>query len=377
MVYLACVDRVPSPLEEESQTATLAAAAHAIGALDGALAASPVARFWHERASIVGLAQCLALAGVTLTPAEFFRGAVGLVEPAFMVDIDRSLVTAIVTEWHLVLARTSFTAQLLSRLQSGSKLFVDADWALPRRPGAAVRTLVAGMEEERSRRDTSGADVGTAFAEVGRVVAATLSALRSHNERDWSGWFVAARLPSLLAVCRITATPLPCLTGLVRSMRFSTLTAAEIDALLLQRLGEQARDGLALLRRLENCALAWQDRLDGLTKRSRAGAVAGVFLVWPALTRGHVATALGVTPPGAGVVLDILVARGILERVRFGSKVYFVAPESLGEFKLAPRQGRQIASPPAAAFAMFDEELAAFDLLARRLGSFPDLDGAD
>jgi len=64
--------------------------AHAIGALDGALAASPVARFWRERAAIVGLANCFTLAGVSLTPAEFFRGAVGLVEPVFFADLDRA-----------------------------------------------------------------------------------------------------------------------------------------------------------------------------------------------------------------------------------------------------------------------------------------------
>lgn len=371
------MDMAPSSPRTDRRAAQLASTAFAIGALDAAVASSPVARFWHERASVVGLAHGLALAGVNLTPAEFFRAVVGLVEPIFMEGIDRAVVTAIVAEWQAALAPAAMTAQLLGRLQSGSRLLVAREWALPRRPSAAARALVEAVEAAAIPHDagTDRADVGTALAGIGAAVAGALTGLRALGERDWPGWLLAAQLPSLLAAARITATPLPCLTGLVRSMRFSSLGGGEIEALLLPRLGEQARNGLVLLRRLEACAQAWRERLHGLTARSRAGAAAGLFLVWPALTRGQVAAALGVTPPGAGTLLAMLAARDIVERVRVGPATYFVAPESLGEFKLAARQGRQIPPPSAPAFAEFDAELAAFDLLARRFASPSPHDG--
>ena len=165
----------------------------------------------------------------------------------------------------------------------------------------------------------------------------------------------------------MTASPLPCLTGLTRAMRYATAGVDDVEALLLPRLASQARDGLALLRRLETCARAWQSRLDGLTARSRAGQAAGMFLVWPACTRPQLAAALGVTPAGAATLLDVLIKRGIVERQRFDGTAFYVAPESLGEFKLEPRQGRHPALPSqprtSRAFSDFDAEMAAFDLL--------------
>ena len=161
------------------------------------------------------------------------------------------------------------------------------------------------------------------------------------------------------------ASPLPCLTGLARAMRYSTAGSAEIEGLLAPRLGEQARDGLALLRRLEACAHAWRGRLGGLTARSRAGQAAGVFLVWPTLTRAQLAAALGTTQAGAGKILEVLVLRGIVERVMFGGAAYFVAHESLGEFKIAARQGPQVQMPGmSAVFAELDASMAVLDLLA-------------
>ena len=118
------------------------------------------------------------------------------------------------------------------------------------------------------------ADVGTALPRLAGIVTEALAALRARGERDWHGWLVAARLPTVLARLDITATPLPCLTGLARAMRYSTAGASEIEGLLVPRLGEQARDGLALLRRLDACARAWRGRLAGLTARSRAGQAA-------------------------------------------------------------------------------------------------------
>ena len=89
-----------------------------------------------------------------------------------------------------------------------------------------------------------------------------------------------------------------------------------------------------------------------------------MFLAWPALTRAQLAAALGTTQAGAGKVLEVLIARGIVERVMFGGAAYFVAQESLGEFKIAARQGPQVRAPAmTAAFAELDASMAAFDLL--------------
>ena len=344
--------------------------AHAIGALDGAFAASPVARIWRERAAIVGLANCFALAGVSLTPAEFFRGAVGLVEPVFFADLDRALVSAVVAECLPDLAPRSLTAGLLARLLKKSRLLVGDEWSADRRPMTSTRSAVAEVlaATPQTLGSAAVADVSTALPRLTGVVTEALAVLRAHGERDWHGWLVAARLPAVLARLGITATPLPCLTGLARAMRYSSAGSAEIEVLLVPRLGAQARDGLALLRRLEACAQAWRRRLEGLTARSRAGQAAGAFLVWPALTRSQLAMALGTTQAGAGTVLKVLVARGIVERVMFGGTAYFVAHESLGEFKIAARQGPQVRMPTmTAALTEFDAAMAAFDLLGIEL----------
>ncbi len=356
----------PSPPPRHDRLAALVGAAHAIGALDGALAASPVARFWRERAAIVGLANCFALAGVSLTPAEFFRGAVGLVEPVFFAELDRSLVSAVVAECLPDLAPRSLTAQLLARLLKTSRLLVGDEWSAERRPMTSTRSAAADVlaAAPQTLGSSAVADVGTGLPRLAGIVTEALAVLHAQGERDWHGWLVAARLPMVLARLGITATPLPCLTGLVRAMRYSTAGSAEIEVLLAPRLGEQAREGLALLRRLEACTQAWRGRLVGLTGRSRAGQAAGVFLVWPALTRAQLAAALGTTQAGAGKVLEVLIARGIVERVVFGGVGYFVARESLGEFKLAARQGPQVRMPVmSAALTEFDASMAAFDLL--------------
>ena len=360
----------PSPPPRHDRLYTLVAAAHAIGALDGALAASPVARFWRERSAIVGLANCFALAGVPLTPAEFFRGAVGLVDPVFFAELDRALVSAVVAECLPDLAPRSLSARLLARLQKTSRLLVGNEWSADHRPMTSTRDVVAQVLTATSQTLGSAAvaDVGTALPRLSGVVTEALAVLRARGERDWYGWLVAARLPTVLARLGITATPLPCLTGLARAMRYSTAGSAEIELLLAPRLGEQARDGLALLRRLEACAQAWRGRLEGLTARSRAGQAAGVFLVWPALTRSQLAAALGASQAGAGKVLEVLVERGIVERVMSGGAAYFVAQESLGEFKIVARQGPQLRMPAMnAAFAEFDTSMAAFDLLGIEL----------
>ncbi len=360
----------PAPPPRYDRLSTLVDTAHAIGALDGALSASPVARFWRERAAIVGLANCFALAGVSLTPAEFFRGAVGLVEPVFFAELDRSLVSAVIAECLPDLAPQSLTARLLARLQKTSRLLVGDDWSADRRPKTSTRRAVAEAlaATPQTLGPTAMADVGTALPRLAGVVAETLAVVRAHGERDWHGWLVAARLPAVLARLCITSTPLPCLTGLARAIRYSTAGSTEIEALLVPRLGEQARDGLALLRRLEACAQAWRGRLVGLTARSRAGQAAGAFLVWPALTRAQLAAALGTTQAGAGKVLEVLVGRGIVERVMFGGAMYFVAQESLGEFKITARQGPQVRMPATSvAFAEFDASMAAFDLLGIEL----------
>ena len=276
------------------------------------------------------------------------------------------MVSAIVAECLPDLAPRSLTAQLLARLEKTSRLLIGDEWSADRRPMTATRNAVAEVlvATPQTAGSAAVADVGTALPRLAGVITEALTVLRARGERDWHGWLVAVRLPAVLAGNGITATPLPCLTGVTRAMRYSTAGSPEIEALLVPRLGEQARDGLALLRRLEACAQAWRDRLEGLTMRSRAGQAAGVFLVWPALTRIQLAAALGSTQAGAGKVLEVLVGRKIVERVMFGGAAYFVAQESLGEFKIVGRQGPQVRMPAMdGALAEFDASMAAFDLL--------------
>ena len=184
--------------------------AHAIGALDGALATSPVARFWRERAAIVGLANCFALAGVSLTPAEFFRGAVGLVEPVFFADLDRALVSAVIAECLPDLATGSLTARLLARLQKTSRLLVGDEWSTDRRPMTSTRSAIAEvLAAPHTLGSAAVADVGTVLTRLAGVVTEALAVLRTQRERDWHGWLVAARLPAVLARLGITTTPCP------------------------------------------------------------------------------------------------------------------------------------------------------------------------
>ena len=317
---------------------------------------------------MVGVADCLALAGATLTPAEFFRGCVGLVEPVFVAQLDRSLVSAVAADCLTDLSTGSVTAAAIARVLAGSPLLVDTEWCAPHRSPVLLRRAIDDAMA------TTKADIGTALLVLAPIVASALAAVRTAStvENDWQGWLVAARLPTLLLQSGLTSSALPCLTGLTRGLRYTTVSVEDLEIALWSRLGEQARQGLAMLRRLEACVEVWRERLTGLTARSRAGQAAGLFLVWPACTRPQLAAALGVTGAGAGVLLDALISRDIVERMIFRGTSFYVAPESLGDFKLAPRQGRHPALPSHApittAMREFDAELAAFDLLGIALG---------
>lgn len=333
--------------------------AHAIGTLDGALVSSTVARIWQERAAIVGLADCLAVAGLSLTPGEFFRGCVGLTDTAFVQSLDRELVSTVAAVALPRLLPAAFSPRLLAIMRRGGGLIIDADDG-DLRP---VRRLETALADALAMPRT---DVGTALEELTGRLGAALALTRDRTERDtpWFGWLAAALMPGAVAAIGLTTTPLPCLTGVSRGLRYRTTTSAETRRMLWTTLGAQARSGLVLLRRLEACAAAWRERLDGVTRRSRAGAGAGLFLVWPALTRGQVATALTLSPAGAAKLLDGLIARDIVTATRSGGRTFYVATESLGDFKLAPCQGLSRSAPPLQPLLdAVDDALAAFDLL--------------
>ena len=347
-----------SASDDQAATAMLAAA-HAVGRLDGALLRSPVAAYWHERAGIVAIAHSLDLAGIPLTPAEFFRAAVGLVEPLFRRDLDRGLLSAVVDAMLPTLRPGALAGAMLARVRPGSAVLVDPEFFdVPGLPDEIRHDLDTALGLAR-------ADVGTALP---RLVAATDTALalaRGHGAL--ATIHLTTRVPLALAGLGLTTTALPGLTGLTPAMRYRTLSRPMLTTALAVQLATQAGEALALLRRLEACARAWQARLAGLTNRSRAGTAAALFLVWPALTRTHLAAALGLSPAGTAKVLDILIARAIVTRERCGSRWFYVAHESLGEFKLAPRQGRWRA-PPSPFGSDVDDALAAFDLLGLDLG---------
>lgn len=335
------------------------ATAHALGALDGALASSTVARIWHERAAIVGLANCLSVAGLTLTPAEFFRGSVGLADTAVVQSIDRELVSMVASVALPRLLPTSVSPRLLTTLRHAGGLVIDVDGSTLRPDRRLDEALIKELAGPR-------ADVGTALEVLAGRLNRALALTRLHTKpgTPWSGWLAAALMPGTVAATGLTTSPLPCLTGVSRGLRYATTTPAETQRMLLTTLGAQARSGLALLRRLEACAATWRQRLDGVTRRSRAGSGAGLFLVWPALTRGQFATSLGLSPAGAAKLLDGLIARDIVTATRFGTRTFYVAEESLGEFKLVPRQGRTRHAPALKPLLDdVDDALAAFDLL--------------
>ena len=143
-------------------------------------------------------------------------------------------------------------------------------------------------------------------------------------------------------------------------MRFQTQRPIDTVRAFLAELDQQAAAGLMLLDRMEACAAIWSHRVGPATVRSRVAQATALFLALPAMTRHQLAAALGLTPPGAGFILSELEAAGIVRRMALSPRnVFFVADESLGDFKLTPRQGRhsRIAEPPASSSALV--ELAA------------------
>lgn len=332
-------------------------AAWAIGRLDGAISSSSIASLWRERAAVIGLADCLALTGVTVTPAEFFRLLTGLLPAAHDLSVDRAALAGAARALLALLGDAPTTRHLLDVALKRQGLDAGLSWPIGHVEQAAVVATLG----------RTGADVGTLLSQLGHRVQAALDAAEQPNWAPPVLALVAAAMPGLLAAEGVTATPLPCLTGLQRGPALYAGSPTALTDALLARLATQATAGLALLHRLEACAAAWRQRLHGRTTRSRTGAAAALFLVWPALTRGQVARALSSTPPGAGAILDMLIACDILEVQRIGASRYYVAPESMADFKIQARQGRFRAPPalPARLAPFTDDVDAALAALAR------------
>lgn len=325
----------PAPATPALPDAAALTAVHAIGRLDGALASSSIAALWLERAAVIGLADCLHLAGVGLTPVDFFRLLVGLQPPRGDTTIDHSLLLAVAGAALPQLGHAPTSQRLIDALARQHGRAACPDWPLGRVDTSAIAAALR----------LPGADVGTALGALGEHIGAARGATALHASTPAVLCMIAAAMPGALAAAGITTQRLPCLTGLRRSPALYAERRDAIGTEVLHRLGDQAAAGLTLLRRLEACAAAWQARLHGRTGRSRTGQAAALFLIWPALTRGHVAQALGVSLPGARLILGTLIDCDILIEERLNGARFYVAPESLADFKLAPRQGRHRAPP--------------------------------
>lgn len=312
----------------------------------------------------------LALDGQPITPAEFFRGLVGLVSSSTWSHYDwRRISLTFCLHEAAYGGESSPLGVLLGQLDYGRGYLLAETWV--DEVGAYRQASRDGLAEWRSRgAPRSLVSMALQLHEVLQVPAtedwASLPAV-DHVYRlegfrappPWSGWLLAPWLPELIADA-VGGPPLPCLVPLRRSMRFQTQRPIDTVRAFLAELDEQAAAGLMLLDRMEACAAVWRHRVGHATVRSRVDQATALFLALPAMTRHQLAAALGVTPPGAGFILSELEAAGIVRRMALSPRnVFFVADESLGDFKLVPRQGRhlQVAGPPASSLAL--EDLAA------------------
>ncbi len=254
-------------------------------------------------------------------------------------DLDPALVSIINAAALPDLAPNAMITQIVTRL-AGSRLSPGDDRAAVRQPSRATHAAVGVAIDTAVKR----ADVGTALPALTPAITTMLSILRGCRGEVAR---VADRGAPARAPCarRNDDDPLPCLTGLTRSRRYTATNVAAIEDGLLPKSAAQARDGSAIFRQLKLGAAAWRDRLAELTAQSRAGEAAGLFLVWLACSRSQPAAALGSTQAKVGGILDVLVARGIVERRQHCSGTVSVAQESLGDFKLEPHQKRHAAAP--------------------------------
>lgn len=327
--------------------------------LDGAISQRFVAELWAERARIHGFVQALKLAGLSLGPGDYFRALVGLVGTASWVEQDWRRLS--ITDHLLQRAQrglASPVATLSRRLTARSSYFLGPEWLDEREPyeraaDAAAEALLRPLPRDGSaplalaerlhallHHDWfSGWEEQSAAEHVYRMTGRM-------PERPWIGWLIAGYMPEALHRAGLTMRPLPCLVPLRPAMRFATNRPADTARMMLEELAAQAEAGLALLDRLEACARAWRRRVAHVTSRSRLDQALALFLILPALTRMQVASALGVTPPGAGLMLKQLVDCDILRRETLSERLrFYVAEESLADFKLQPRQGRHRRPP--------------------------------
>lgn len=331
------------------------AATGACARLDARVNASPWRAAWLARAHIHGVARVAALSGVTITAAELFRGLVGLVEPQAWKHYDwrrLSLSLELVRSAERDRGAGDEVRSLMDQLTSRGGFLLDRGWLdeLDEYRSAQSRLVVGPCNGPQPEQLVLALATALRAPLERPVVSAALEDAYYLTgvwpEAPWRGWLLAPYLPEALVKAGLTTTPLPCLIPLRRSMRYGTATLGDLAYSTLAELADQAAHGLDLLDRLESCAAAWARRLGPTTARSHLEQAAGLFLVLPALTRHQVAAALGVSPAGAGKILSRLIDAGIArphhlsERRRF-----FVAEESLGDFKLVARQGRRRGFP--------------------------------
>lgn len=159
-------------------------------------------------------------------------------------------------------------------------------------------------EEIVSRLDfeqgLTGEAAGARLQEIVQALARDLETLRG-MPRDAAVLAAAqraAQVPALLARARITAAPLPCLTGFSTAVWLPD-TVEEREERIWQALHRQADEGLALLVACRRQLNQWSQRTGPLQKGGRGLDVMHLLAGLQQMTRSMLATALGVTNRGA------------------------------------------------------------------------------
>ena len=330
----------------------------------------------RRRSSV--LADCLALAGAPLSACRVFSRVCGAGRPGLRCLASTGRWSALIVADCLPdLASGSATAAAIAR-GLGQPPRCSSAGNGPRRGGHRPRCAT----RSKSAMTVDKADVGTALIATGHPPSPPPWPLARAGARNRGRLARAGRsrpaYPALLTRSGLTSTALPCLTGLTRAMRYTTLSMEDLELALWTRLGEQARHGLSPAAPPRSLCprLARAPRRPDRPEPGRPGGGAV-----PDLAGLHAPTAGGRARGHGGRCRPP--ARHPRQTRTWSSgpcsagPAFYVAPESLGDFKLVPRQGRHPALPielhlPTRSSA-FDAELAAFDLLGLAI----DLAGID
>ncbi|CCW17282.1 hypothetical protein EBBID32_16210 [Sphingobium indicum BiD32] len=311
----------------------------AISRLDARICVSSISSAWTTRAAWSGYARALQLQGVEIDEIDVFSWGCGLQIPGRPIRATNTDSFEQFENWRATLR--------------SNDPFVWRD-ALP----------------------TAISDAAVATEHPSLVRA--LDRVRQHARLDatitpWTG------LPFELRDQRLTAAPLPCLTGGAKALRLKHQPAGSDWLTAVRALERAAVDGLARLDHLERLYRDAQRAIAGEYRVGALPSLAALSCHRPLLSPQSVANTLGMSVAGASKLLARAVSTGLLiETTTRQTWRIFLAADLAIDFGYAkPKRGRPVSAappPPAsrelsAVFDAFDEEMAAIDSLLAGSGA--------